>query len=275
MAGSQVGVLAERESGLEALLQRVEPERIQPPGLGGRPRRLRQTQQRRPAPERERVGDRVCGSPRIAGAERAACGRKQLLELHGVHDRSFERVPVGGEPNRVWPQRPAQPGHVVLHGVSRRTRKIAAPQRLDQRVRGDDTTRSQGQARHERLPLGARHVHRLPAYDHLERPQEPNLELSHTACPPLSRAVWHAGLRGARLRYAAPVSAGSAVGVPAPGASLAPCRPSRRQRRATGWQLHGSAGTHRYRHDAGDRIRTELGRCCRSPTGCPHAASRW
>ena len=218
MAGSKFAVLAERERGLEPLLQRVEPERVQPPGLGGQPRRLRQTQQRRPAPEGERVGDRVPGATRIAGAERAARSREQLLELHGVHDRSFERVPVGGEPNRVRPQRPAQPGHVVLHGVSRRTRKIAAPQRLDQRVRRDDPTRSQGKACHECLPLGARHVHRLPARDHLERPQEPNLELSHTACPPLSRAVWHAGPHGARPRYATPVSADSAVGVPAPGA---------------------------------------------------------
>ena len=34
-------------------------------------------------------------------------GRKQLLELRRVHYRFLERVPVGGEPNRVGPERPA------------------------------------------------------------------------------------------------------------------------------------------------------------------------
>ena len=216
--GHQVGVLAERESRLEVLLQRVELQRVQPRGLGRRPRGLRQTEQRRPAPEGERLGDRVRGAARIAGAERAARSREQLLELDGIDRRPVERVPVGGEPDRVLAQRPAQPGHMVLHGVSRRCGEIAAPQRLDQRVRRDDATRSQGQARHERLPLGARHVHRRPRDDHLERPQEPNLELSHTACPPLSRAVWHAG-PGSASRVTRRPSAPAPSGLLASGAA--------------------------------------------------------
>jgi hypothetical protein len=59
---------------------------------------------------------------------------------------------------------------MVLHGVSRRCGKIAAPQCLDQRVRRDDATRAQGQARHERLPFRARDHHRLPGDDRFERP---------------------------------------------------------------------------------------------------------
>ena len=97
------------------------------------------------------------------------------------------------------PKCPAQPGHMVLHGVSRRRRKLASPERLDQRVRRHDPTCAQGQTGDEGLPLRARHLHRLPGDDHLERPQEPNLELSHMACPPLSRAVWHAGRGGVKL----------------------------------------------------------------------------
>ena len=167
---SDVAVLSQRESRLEPLLQRVEPQRVQPRGLRRRPRGLRQAQEGRPAPEGERVGDRVRGSTCITGAERAARSRKQLLELGRVDHRPVERVPVGGEPDRVVAERSAQPGHMVLHGVSRRCGKIAAPQCLDQRVRRDDATRSQGQARHERLPFRARDVHRLPGDDHLERP---------------------------------------------------------------------------------------------------------
>ena len=37
----------------------------------------------------------------------------------------------------------------------------------------------------------------------------------------------------------------------------------------TGWQLHGSTGTHRPGHDVGYRTRTELGPCCPSPKGFP------
>ena len=135
-------MLSEGERRLEALLQRVEPQRVQSCGLGRRPRRLRQTQERGPAPEGERVGDRVCGSPGVSGAERRARGGEQLLELSGVDDSALERVPVGREPDRVLAQRPPQAGDMVLHGVSRRCRKIAPPQRLGQRLRGDDPPRS-------------------------------------------------------------------------------------------------------------------------------------
>ena len=104
---TDVAVLAQRESRLEPLLQRVEPQRVQPRGLRRRPRGLRQAQQRRPAPEGERVGDRVRGSTCITGAERAARSRKQLLELGRVDHRPVERVPVGGEPDRVVAERSA------------------------------------------------------------------------------------------------------------------------------------------------------------------------
>ncbi len=98
--GHQVGVLTERKSRLEVLLQRVELQRVQPRGLGHRPRGLGQTEQRRPAPQGERLGDGVRGDARIAGAKRAARNREQLIELDGIDHRSVERVPVGREPDR-------------------------------------------------------------------------------------------------------------------------------------------------------------------------------
>ena len=162
-----------------------------------------------PARARARARRRSClrlrarlrrGAPR---AQRRAAPRTQMAST----TRALERVPVGGEPDRVLAQRPAQAGR---HGAARRfealpeDRSPTAPRPACPWRRPDPI---EGQACHERLPLGARHVHRLPCHDHLERPQEPNLELSHTACPPLSRAVWHAGLGGARLRYAAPMRA--------------------------------------------------------------------
>ena len=140
--GHELGVLSERESRLEPLFQRIEPKRVQPPGLSRGPGRVRKAEQRRAAPEGERLRDRVRGSRRIAGAESGARSGDQLFELGGVDDRVFERVSVCGEPDRVRPQRPAQPGHVVLHGVSGRGRKIASPQRLDERVRSHDSTRA-------------------------------------------------------------------------------------------------------------------------------------
>ncbi len=267
-------MLAERESGLEALLQRVEPERVQPPGLGGRPRRLRQTQQRRPAPEVERVGDRVRGATRIAGAERAARSREQLLELHGVR-RPLLRARTRRRRAESCPA-PA-PGAAGSHGAARRfeahseDRCPTAPRPACPWRRHDPIARP-GMPR---VPAAWR-----PARPPASRPRPPRTApgaeprafpygLPSALASSLARraARCEAALRGARqcrLRCGRPRLWRGEAGLR--------CR---RQRRATGWQLHGSAGTHRYRHDAGNRIRTELGRCCRSPTGCPHAASRW
>ena len=105
--GHQVGVLAERESRFEVLLQRVELERVQPRGLGERPRGLRQTKQSGPAPKGERLADRIRSATRIAGAERAARSREQLLELDGVDRHPVKRVPVGGKSDRVVAERSA------------------------------------------------------------------------------------------------------------------------------------------------------------------------
>ena len=52
-----------------------------------------------------------------------------------------------------------------------------------------ETTRPDRSARHhERLTLGARHLHWLSRYDRLERPQEPTSSLSNP-CPPLYRSL--------------------------------------------------------------------------------------
>ena len=55
----ELSMLAEREPDLEVLLERVDVQRLEPACLGGEPRRCRQALQRRPAPERQRRGDRV------------------------------------------------------------------------------------------------------------------------------------------------------------------------------------------------------------------------
>ena len=172
-------MLAERESRLEPLLQCIEPERVQPPGLRCRPCRLRKTKQCRAAPEGKRVGDGVRRSARVTGAESGAGSGEQLLELAGVDECVLERVPVRGESDRVCPKCPAKPCHMVLHRVSRRSRKLASPERFDQRVRRHDPTCTQGQTGDKGLPLRARHLHWMPGDDHLERPQKPNFELSH------------------------------------------------------------------------------------------------
>jgi hypothetical protein len=184
-------VLSERERRLELLLQRVEAQRVQPRSLGGGPRRLGQTQQRRAAPEGKRLGEGLRGSACVAGSEGGARSNEQLLGLDGVHPCALERVPVGGQPDPVGAQRATQPRHVVLHGVSRCRRELASPQRLDQRVGRHDPTWPQRQAGNEGLPLRARHVNGPPGHDHLERPEEPNLELSHAGCHSF-RGVWHA-----------------------------------------------------------------------------------
>ena len=75
----QLGVAAEREVGLDPLLERRQPQILQPPGLDSGKRLLAELRQRRPPPERERLAqtaDARAGSP----AASASRPRKQSLE---------------------------------------------------------------------------------------------------------------------------------------------------------------------------------------------------
>ena len=135
----------------------------------------------------------------------------------------------------------------MLDGVARRGRQVVSPQRVDQRVDGDDATAAKRKQREEALALPAAHV-RGPSIDEdLERPEKPDFERMRHAC----RVCTHQSRRLARastgarprLRPMGPVAT-----VPLRDGTFGwiVARLSRRralatkQRGAAAWQRHGS-----------------------------------
>ena len=160
--GHQRAVTAELEVGLDPILERGEPELVQPRDLGLRERLVADVLVRRPAPQLERLAE---GRRRRLGRLRAPASREALepleVELAGLQAQAIAG-PFGHDPVRSQP--PAQRVHLDLERVRRARRRALAPQRVDQPVaRGDLAARDQ-QAGQERdlLPgreLDARDLH--------------------------------------------------------------------------------------------------------------------
>jgi hypothetical protein len=149
--GRQIGALghhsrrgAALEVGVDAILGGGEPRLVEP-GRGRAEGRdvpeasgAGDVDQRRPAPQGERLAEQPGRDVRVAGRERLPAGDGEPLELDRVDvaRRQVEPVPDGlrVEPGRIG-QQPAQPGHQGLQRARRAGRRGVRPDRLDQRVR--------------------------------------------------------------------------------------------------------------------------------------------
>ncbi len=188
-----LGVPAQRQRRLELLLQRVDPQRLQPGGLRADPRAIRQALQRPPTPQRQRAGDQLCGLAGVTRPPGAASPGQQLLEPQGVHGGSRQRVHVRGGNDRLGSKRGAEPRNVVLHGITRRRRDLRPPQGVDQHLDRHHTTTPQGQQRQQRAPPGAGDLRGATSNEDLERSQKPDLKRGHSGNPSdASGSVWHA-----------------------------------------------------------------------------------
>ena len=106
--GQHLGVAAELQRGVDAVLGGGEPALGQPVGRGVRPGLAGGVGQRRAAPERERLGQQPAGAGGVA-VQRAAAGLGQPLELGRVDQPRVDGQPVAGRA-RTRPARPAAPG---------------------------------------------------------------------------------------------------------------------------------------------------------------------
>ena len=134
----QLPLLAERETDLELLLERVDAQRLEPPRLGGEPRRRRQALERGPTPEVERRCRRVRGGTDVAVAQRGTRLREQLLERDRVDACVLQGIPVGEADDRLVPERRPKPCDVVMERVPRRAGELLAPEAVDQRIDVDE-----------------------------------------------------------------------------------------------------------------------------------------
>ena len=134
------------------------------------------------APERERRGGVRGRRVRVAVAPRRH-GRGQQLPRTATASTAacVQRVPVAGAGNGLATERGAQPGDMVLDGISRSSGEVGAPQRVDQVVHRDDAAVRERQHCQQRLPFPTGYVDAPSARDDLERAQQPDLQpVAHT-----------------------------------------------------------------------------------------------
>jgi hypothetical protein len=166
-----LAVAAEREVGLEPILERVLVQARQPGGLGDRPGLVRELGEGIAAPERQRLAQRLGGSSRVAAAERRPRLRGEPLERDRVDRRlvQLERVPGRARDEEPGPEDAPKSGDVVLQSVRCIDWRVVAPQLLDQPVGGDDATRVGREESDDRALLRTRDLDDRVAVADLER----------------------------------------------------------------------------------------------------------
>lgn len=99
-AGEDVFGLAQSQPGLDVVVGRLGPQLVEPGGLGGGERRVRQVAERGSAPQRQGLAQDVCGGR--AGLQQRAAFACEPLEAVDVHFVRFDDQAVarGGELDR-------------------------------------------------------------------------------------------------------------------------------------------------------------------------------
>ena len=169
----EVGVMAECEVGLDAVLDAHDPQLLEVLGVRGG-ERLGELGQRRAPPQGESGPQALRGRLGVPRGQRRPALLAQPCELHEVDGLrgDLERVP--GRPRAQDPVRKdlAQLRDVDVHHLDRRRRHLLAPQRVHDRVDRHGAVDVDQQARQQRaaLPTGQRQVR--PAIGHLERAED-------------------------------------------------------------------------------------------------------
>ena len=192
-----VGVAPDRKVGLDAPLQRGQPELLEAGGLvlgEG----LGELGQRRPAPQRQRALDdvgRVAGP--AAGKRGTTVGNEPLeaVEIELVR-LELERVPGGTRVQARLGKHPAELRDVGLHHLPRRVGDGVAPQVVDDPLARDRPVRVQEQHGEQRPLLARRDRQRGGAVDDFERAQEAEFHRSRVEATPSRAGSPRPGYRG-------------------------------------------------------------------------------
>ena len=189
--GHHLSVSAERKLGVEAGLERDEPQLLESGGLGAGERLEHKIGKRRAAPQAERL-------PQRRGRGRGIA-RQRLPSLSGqaFKTRDIERLAVdiqyvagrAGHQQAVPRARPlgieraTKRGYARLQRIRGVSRRALAPQRVDQPIGRDDLADVQQQHRQKRLAPGAAEGKLPPATPNLQRTQKPKLDRCHRPRP--------------------------------------------------------------------------------------------
>ena len=171
-----VAVMAEREVGLDPLLERCNAELLETRALVPG-ERLRDLGQRGPAPERKRVTQQLSRLRSIAFRERLASVGDCTLEPGQVELvlPYLEQVTRSARVQPRFGKRLPQLRDVDLHHLLSRVRNVLGPESVDDLLAGDGTVRVQEQNREERPLLACSHLQPRMTTAHLQRAEEPKI----------------------------------------------------------------------------------------------------
>ncbi len=182
---------AEREIGVDAVLERRQALLLETRDLVLGERLVGEVGQRRAAPEGERRSQALRGGARVAALLcGAALGRQPLeavdVELIGAQ---LERVTAAASDERALAERLPQPRDVDLHRLRRGFRLALAPELVDDAIDRDDLAAMNEQDREHRALPGATERHLSPFGKYVKRAKNADLHASPTAnLPPSGQA---------------------------------------------------------------------------------------
>ena len=153
----------------------MQPHLVEPERLCHEQAALGDLGERGPAPERERLGERLRRILGPAVRERAGAGRRALLEAVDVAAAARDVQHVGVAPglDRVAPECAAQIRDVALDDVARRRRRGVAPDLVDQAADRDRPVRADHEHGEHRAAARAADGDDTVAFEHLERTENP------------------------------------------------------------------------------------------------------
>src|SRR5581483_1119180 len=157
---------------LDPLLQAAKAELLEACGLSGREPVIGEVGQRRPAPERERLGQLPL-----------AVQPAEPLEVE-LPVLDAESVPRRVRLHALFPEQLPQRRDVHLQRLVRRLRRVVLPEGVEQPVLRDDLVRVQQQDGQERPLLRAAQVDDPVAGDDLQRAEDPELHRASRRLPP-------------------------------------------------------------------------------------------
>ena len=175
----QLDVTTEREVGLDPLFERRQPDLLQPSDGDLRERFVVEVGQRRAAPQREGIAQKLARLPGIARCAGESCLLAQSLEPAQVEliGRQADQVAGRAGLDRILrSERLPQLGDLPLNLRDGRDRRRAGIQVIRESLDRDDAVRAQEQDGERRALLGPAEANGAAIADDLERPKDPELE---------------------------------------------------------------------------------------------------
>ena len=184
---------AERELGVDPLLDGGEPELLEPLRLDAREPLELEIRERSSVPERLGGPQRPRRRGRVTGRERLAALGDQPLEVLQIElarlDAEEIAAAAGGE-TRLVRRRRAQhlpePRDVVAQGVVGRVEALLGEELVDQPLARDDPVRAQQEQRQQRALLRPAGRDRHAVHPHRERAEDPELQAARCHLAPSS-----------------------------------------------------------------------------------------